>query len=1039
MIAVVERTNPFPGLRSFEPDEDYLFFGREEHIDQLLERLRKARFLAVVGASGSGKSSLVRSGLIPSLHSGYMTAAGSSWRTALFRPGDDPLGNLAQVLVAPEVLGQGGELADTERALVETTLRRSAQGLVECLRQARIPEDDNLLVVVDQFEELFRFKDNRRLAGSRDEAVAFVKLLLEATRQRELPVFVVLTMRSDFIGNCTEFPGLAETVNDGQYLVPRMSREQRRSAIAGPVAVGGAEISQRLVLRLLNDVGDDPDQLPILQHALMRTWDHWEGHHSEGEPLDLRHYEAIGTLREALSQHAEEAYQELPGEAQREIAERLFKALTDKGSDNRGVRRPIRLKTVCAITGASEAEAIAIIDRFRLPGRSFLMPPADVPLTADSIIDISHESLMRVWTRLEGWVEEEAQSAQVYVRLAKAAEMYQEGRGGLWRDPELQLALAWRKENKPTAAWAQRYDPSFERAILFLESSREARDRETARHERQQRRQLRRTRAMLFVLGSALLLILLFFLTTLASKEEAEASKDRAEEAATAAMEAKGQAEEERNKAMHQRQFAEEQERRALEAQRKEAEARDRAEAQEQAAMHNAAAAREQEERAKEARRQAEAERLRAVTARDQAEVARDQAERSQEETQRLRRLELARGLAVEALRLVQQGRPELAALAARQAFRMNSEAGGDPRRPELFDALRGTLAAVGGGFDAAYPGHADAVRALAVSPDGAALYSGGDDGEIRRLNLGSGTAGLELVDRGTSAVRSLAVSPDSRLLAAGRLDGTLELRRLGGGGAPRTLTAHRAAVTALAFSADGSLLASGGADGNGALWEPATTEGASLRGVNLSTRIYALAFHPQGAPVASASSDGVLRLWKLDGSATHRDLPGFEDLRSVAYSPDGALLAAGAADGSIYLLRPDGPGTEPLRLVGHASAVNSLAFTPDGEVLASASSDGTVRLWDPRRPSAEPLVLRGHDSWVWALAPSPDGRRLYSASADRTVRRWATRGEDLATEVCRRAGRNLTREEWAELLPDDIPYQKTCPELPAAGGAWGS
>ena len=441
MLDTSDYSNPFPGLRSFEPDEDHLFFGRESRIDEILTRLRRSRFLSVVGTSGSGKSSLIRSGLIPSLYSGMMATAGSSWKIAIFRPGEDPIGNLAAALDSPDVIGPADESNETTKALLEVTLRRSRMGLVECIRQARIPNHENVLVIVDQFEELFRFKNSRQLRESHDDAIAFVKLLLTAVSQQELPIYVVITMRSDFIGNCTEFDGLTEAINDGQYLVPRMDREERRSAITGPVAVGGAEISPRLVLRLLNDVGDDPDQLPILQHAMMRTWEHWQSNHAEGEPIDLNHYEAIGTMTEALSRHAEETYLELETPERKLIAERMFKALTDRGSDARGVRSPRRLEEICALTGASEADVISVIEVFRRPGRSFLMPPAVIELHGSSVIDISHESLMRIWTRLIQWVDEEARSAQMYLRISRAALQHQEGQAGLLRDPELQLAI----------------------------------------------------------------------------------------------------------------------------------------------------------------------------------------------------------------------------------------------------------------------------------------------------------------------------------------------------------------------------------------------------------------------------------------------------------------------------------------------------------------------------------------------------------------------------------------------------------------------
>ncbi len=522
----VARIHPFPGLRPFEPDEDHLFFGRERQTDELLRRLRSTRFLAILGTSGCGKSSLVRSGLIPSLYGGAMTRAGSSRRIAILRPGEDPIGNLAAALDAPEALGgaDGGDIGDggdgLSRRLLETTLRASNRGLVECVRQARIPPRDNVLVLIDQFEELFRFKRSRREQG-RDESVAFVKLLLEAAGHREVPVYIALTMRSDFIGNCLELPELPEAINEGLYLVPRMTRDELRAAITGPVAVGGAAIAPRLVSRLLNDVGDDPDQLPILQHALMRTWDRWDEDHEPGEPLDLRHYEAIGTMKEALSRHAEEALGELD-EQGRAIAETLFRALTELGGDGKGTRRPVRLAEVCALTGVGTDEIAAVAERFRRPGRSFLMPPAGVRLRLDSVLDLSHESLMRIWGRLHRWAKEEGQSARVYIGLARAAARFESGASALWRDPELQIALNWRRQQRPTEAWAARYDPSFERALRFLDASAAERDRAIAERETSRQRKLRQARTLMIVFAAATLGLLALGVFAFSQKEKAE-------------------------------------------------------------------------------------------------------------------------------------------------------------------------------------------------------------------------------------------------------------------------------------------------------------------------------------------------------------------------------------------------------------------------------------------------------------------------------------------------------------------------------------
>jgi energy-coupling factor transporter ATP-binding protein EcfA2 len=513
--------NPFPGLRPFEPDEEHLFFGREREIDELLRRLRCSRFLSVVGTSGCGKSSLVRSGLIPALQGGFMAKAGSSWRISVIRPGADPIRNLAASLNAPDVLGTNGELAKTNQLLLEVTLRRSSLGLIETVRQARIPSEDNLLLVVDQFEELFRFRRSQHIENSRDEAVAFVKLLLGAIEQKEVPIYVVLTMRSDFIGDCIEYPGLPEAVNAGLYLVPRMTRDEVRRVITGPVAVGGGEITERLVSRLLNDLGDDPNQLPVLQHALLRTWDSWQRRQQTQVPIDIEDYEAVGTLRRALSRHAEEAYVQTGTDHGHQIAEKLFKVLTDTFTDPRGVRRPTSVQELAAICEATEREVVEIVELFREPGRCFLMPPRPTRLDSLSIIDLSHESLMRCWTRLVTWSEEEQASARQYTRLSQAAIGFEAGLAGLWDDPELAIGLQWRRDNQPTAAWAARYDKYFIQAMDFLDCSVKERNRVQAAREKERKNQLRLAWAFATALG--LLLSVALFSYYFAKMETARA------------------------------------------------------------------------------------------------------------------------------------------------------------------------------------------------------------------------------------------------------------------------------------------------------------------------------------------------------------------------------------------------------------------------------------------------------------------------------------------------------------------------------------
>ncbi|MGF1571257.1 MAG: AAA family ATPase [Nodosilinea sp.] len=450
MVQSPPRTNPFPGLRPFELDEEHLFFGREGQADELLRRLNRTRFLAVVGTSGSGKSSLVRAGLLPSLYSGFLPEASSGWRVAILRPGNAPIANLAAALNQADVFGidPASDDAIIRTALTESTLRRGALGLVEVTQQARMEAHESLLVVVDQFEELFRFKAQaaQKLAAE-DEAAAFVKLLLGAVNQRPVPIFVVLTMRSDFLGDCAQFRDLPEALNDSQYLIPRLTRNQLQKTIEGPIKIAGGKISNNLVNQLLNEVGDDPDQLPILQHAMMRTWDFWR--ETQDEEIDPKHYNAIGSMSQALSRHADELFlgssdsvstdQKSNKDRSREqlIIKVIFDTLTEVNKDRQLIRRPTSLRDIrkniekerinrlafekkkMSEYGASYfgipsylkselslQEIINQINEFRGSGKSFLMP-SEGSLDEDVILDISHESIIRKWKRLGDWKREE--------------------------------------------------------------------------------------------------------------------------------------------------------------------------------------------------------------------------------------------------------------------------------------------------------------------------------------------------------------------------------------------------------------------------------------------------------------------------------------------------------------------------------------------------------------------------------------------------------------------------------------------------------
>ena len=296
--------SPYPGLRPFQQNEAYLFFGREAQVEDMLARLEERRFLAVVGTSGCGKSSLVRAGLLPALEQGFLSDAKRNWRMAIMNPASAPFDNLTTVLLGEAALSRERQTSSQAASLLQATLRRGPLGLVEAVAESHLPEDTNLLLVVDQFEEIFRY---RKQTQNVNDADAFVNLLLASaqSKQSDVPIYIVITMRSDFIGDCALFTGLPEAINDSQFLTPRLTRDQYRSAIVEPALVAGGRLTDALVNQLLNDIRGEPDQLPVLQHALMRMWTQAATNGPE-RALTPDDYEEVGGLAGALSMHCDE-------------------------------------------------------------------------------------------------------------------------------------------------------------------------------------------------------------------------------------------------------------------------------------------------------------------------------------------------------------------------------------------------------------------------------------------------------------------------------------------------------------------------------------------------------------------------------------------------------------------------------------------------------------------------------------------------------------------------------------------------------------
>ena len=481
---------PFPGLRPFRPEEADRFCGREEQREAMLLKLEAGRFLAVIGASGSGKSSLVIAGLIADVADGNLFGVPEDCLPVICRPGLDPFRSLASALAETRLRGHENWIS-TDAA--ERMLRSGTGGLLKChehaaafLQQAAAgqdpageappPEPPAMLIIVDQFEELFRFAGlheselktrlhedevERRtmpLDSPHDEAGEFVSQLLHTVAQSS-PLLVVLTMRSDYLGDCEKFPGLPEAISNHQFLVPRLTRPQRATAIEQPLALFGATPEEGLVNRIINELGECDDLLPVLQHALARSWQMAVETNGGVPPEMLRHadYDRAGGVAEALQRHGESllnlAVGEQPSLKTAGRIARFFRCLLDIDEGSRLIRRPVMLADAVAESGLTPAEVRCLASHFRAEGNNLLMPPPDKPLDDVSVLDVSHESLLRRWPLAQQWKNEELTWRQIMRRLQSCLEV-----GELPAPWLVQRSAALYSENPPTVAWAKRYE-----------------------------------------------------------------------------------------------------------------------------------------------------------------------------------------------------------------------------------------------------------------------------------------------------------------------------------------------------------------------------------------------------------------------------------------------------------------------------------------------------------------------------------------------------------------------------------------------------
>ncbi|WP_055489061.1 helix-turn-helix domain-containing protein [Streptomyces sp. TP-A0356] len=1058
---------PYRGLARFEPSDRHLFFGRDQLVAQLTDRVRDCRMVAVVGASGSGKSSLLRAGLLPSLQA----QQSSGCRLAAIRiltPGPHPASTHSPALTASQ------EAGDT-------------------------------LVVVDQFEELFT------LCSDPAERAAFLDLLVSAVEPKRR-LRVVIAVRADFLSRCADHRPLAAALTDATFLLGPMGPAELRDAIVKPAAAAGLIVERTLTARIIEDVAEEPGGLPLMSHALLETW-----RRRRGRTLTLAAYETAGGVHGALTHTAEELYTRLAPE-QAEVARRILLRLIMPGEGAQDTSRPAEHAELRALSATGQrADTASVLEQ--------LVRARLLTLDGD-MMHLAHEALITAWPRLQSWVDGARERLRVHRQLTEAARAWDaldRDPGALYRGTRLATAeeylTGYRAELTPGEA-------AFLDASV---AAREQERRAAARTARRIRALLAAVSALLLVASTAAVIAFQQRSLARAGRDRAVAEQVVAEagqlnatdpslaarmyvaahrlrsdhEAAAGLLDTQNIALSSvlsgHSQAVYAVAFSPDGHTLATGAGDDTIRLWSLADPAHPVPLGRpltghtnwvywlqfspdghtlASASRDHTARLWDVRDPAHPKALgRPLTGhRDYvfsvsfSRDGRTLATASQDHTVRL--WDVSDPARAKALGPPLTGASDAVASAAFSPDGRTVAAPGhdhlirlwnvtDRTRPQLWSkplsnpdvvyavAFRPDsklMASVGNDYrvrlwDVSDPahanplgqpltGHTDTLLAVAFSPDGRTLATAGAEHTVRLWDVSDprhpAALGQPLIGH-AGFVNWLAFSPDGRSLASASDDHTVRLWHL-----PRAVLAgHLGSVTSIAFSPDGRVLASASA-GRVRLWDVRDTAGgrqlSELPGQHLAIRG---AFQPRGRLLASADGDGTVWLWDVSAPDRPRQVGlihtgGADQADGVlAFTPDGHVLVTGGPKHSLRLwnvIDPARPAALGSPLTGHISNVHWAGVSPDGHTLASTSEDDKVRLWDirdPVRPRALPDIRTGDTGGTLWGAFSSDGRLLATAGVGHDVRLWNVSAPAQASPV----GGSLTGHTgpvtWVGFSPD--------------------
>jgi len=674
------------------------------------------------------------------------------------------------------------------------------------------------------------------------------------------------------------------------------------------------------------------------------------------------------------------------------------------------VRRPTSVADLAQIAQTTDDEVIKIVEIFRQKGRTFLTPPPSIPLQSDSMIDISHESLMRVWDKLKSWVEDESAAVKMYSRLAESAEQFHQGKTGLWGPPDLQLAINWREKQQPNLAWAIRFNPAFERTMVYLKTSEEEYIAEEENKIRLQKRALRRSRIVAVIIGVAGLISIGLGLLALMQRQDALKSESRAleQEKIAVANEKQAQVEKENAKksaeeALEQKNIAEEQTKFA--------------EQQRQSAVANANEAQKQRSIANEQTIVAQDKQKLADQNAQKAIEEQKKAEQAKLEADRRKMLSIAQSMAVKSEQM--QTDTLLKGILAFQAYSFNNDYNGVAFDPDIYKSIYTSLKYFKGSDYNVYSGHTGIIRTIGQFND--QLITGGSDGQIIKWNTSDKS--LDTLINNVQIVKKLLINGQYIYSLTSSEIEKYDLTR----STSEVFKLPTAETNNFFISKTGKFILIN--NQSVVMADDLKTQGIEVYKEDI--KINAAKFDIISGKLFIALSNGKILYWKnlMSEQGKPVEIANIPDSNwgDLSYNSSKQLLAAGTTNkqATIYLWDIS-TGELKQTLRGHTSRITGIDFSNDGSLMASSSYDKTVRLWHMDDLKTLPIVFDDHDAWVTSVMFTKDDKYVVSGDKNGKIRKLPTDVKTMVEGYCGFLSRELTQNEWLNYVGTDIPYKPT-------------